>query len=349
MDALFRWILRGLLSFSRLFKRGAPHYATVLEGYLAARSMMVGVELGLFAALEESPLSEAAIIDRYGLDADGARILLDACVNQNLIGLSGDRYKLRGSFRRWLNSPGVRDDVLHGRLIYDDVGELSRCVRGDWPEDSKVRRFWGGNYQDPTAEESIAYTNHMQRTVERSAAFVVKAAPFAKLPDLLEVGGSSGTLAIAMAEAHPKMRVGILDLAAVEPQALERIEAAGLSDRITFIEGNFLERPLPTDWTSMLLHRVLWDWPDEPAAVLLGRIFTALPSGGRLMVAEGMWTGDRKADVVFNNFHLYMCLGGFRLRDRAQVATLLKAAGFAQVEEVAVLPVMMPMLVGTKP
>lgn len=349
MDALLRFIVRGLLLIVRPFKRGGAHFANVLNSFVGARAMMTGVEIGLFEALEAGPKSEAALIEQFGLDPDGARILLDACVNQNLIGFRRGLYTIRPSFRRWLTGPGVRADILHARLIYDDTAQLSRCVRGDWPEDGKVRRFWGGNYQSASAEESTAYTDFMQITVARSAGHVVKAKPFAEAEDVLDVGGGSGTLAIALAEAFPSLRVGILDLAPVEARAQARIDAAGLSERITFIAGDFLQRPLPTDWSTMMLHRVLWDWPDEPALILLGRVLTALPSGGRLLVTEGMWSGDQAVDRILNSFHLYMCLGGFRLRGANAVKALLTQAGFVDVHETKVLPLFMPMIIGVKP
>lgn len=349
MDALIRFVLRGLLFIARPFKRGGLHYGNVLNSFLGARAMMTGVEIGLFDALEAGPKSEAALIEQFGLDPDGARILLDACVNQNLIGFRRGEYVIRPKFRRWLAQAGVRADILHARLVYDDTAQLSRCVRGDWPADGDVRRFWGGNYQSASADESKAYTDYMQVTVSRSARFVVKAAPLAEAADVLDVGGGSGTLAIALAEAFPKLRVGILDLAPVEAEARVRIDAAGLSERITFVPGNFLERPLPTDWSTMMLHRVLWDWPDEPALILLGRILTALPSGGRLLVTEGMWSGDQAVDRILNSFHLYMCLGGFRLRGAEAVKALLTKAGFADVQEIKVLPLFMPMIIGVKP
>ena len=66
--------------------------------------------------------------------------------------------------------------------------------------------------------------------------------------------------------------------------------------------------------------------------------------GGRALEARG----DANVDVLLNTFHLYMCLGGFRLRSRQRVTEMVREAGFSDVRARVVLPVFMPMIVGTR-
>lgn len=348
MDALLRWIVRRLIGFGRLFMNGGVHYSNVLNGFVGSRAMMSGVRLGLFDALERGPRSAQALIDELGFDPDAARVLLSTCVSTNMLRRRGDRYALRRGFRAWLAMDGVREDILHGELVYDDTARLADCLKGDWPAAGAVRRFWGGNYADLSPEQARTYTDFMQGTVSRSASAVAKAWPFGSLGSLLDVGGGSGTLALTISEAWPEVQVGILDLAHAEPQAQARIDEAGAAGRVRFIAGDFLERPLPEGFDAMLLHRVLWDWDDERAGILLGRIHAALPSGGRLLVAEGMRTGDLDLDGLLAPFDLYMCLGGFRLRTYPEVVALIEAAGFVDIERRMAQPIFMPLVEARK-
>ena len=348
MEAVIRWVLRGILAFGRFFQRGGPHYGSVMYGFVGSRALMSGLALGFFDALEEGPKTQAELVEELGLDPDGVRIILDACVVHNVLRHRRGTYLLHPSFRRWLAKDGVRDDLLHTRLAYDDTSALEDCARGDWPEDSAVRVYWGGNYQDLTEEQSHLYSKLMKASVTRSAGFVAKAFPINDVDSVLDGGGGSATLGITLAKAHKGLRVGVLDLAPQEEAANARIAEEGLTDRVEFIPGDFIHRALPGDWSAMLVHRVLWDWKDEPALVLLGRIHEALPEGGRVLVAEGMWSGDRDVDVLFNPFHLYMCLGGFRLRGRERVMEMVREAGFTGVHARVVQPVFFPMVVGIK-
>jgi len=274
---------------------------------------------------------------------------LGPCVARNLLACRRGRYSLRRPFARWLKEDGVRADILHFRLMYDDLSLFEDCARGAWPETSKVGAFWGCNYTELSAEESARYTDFMRGTVSRSAVSLVDAYPFENAGSVLDVGGSSGALAAVLATRHPALRVGILDLPSVEPRAQALLSEQGLEDRVTFVPGNFLESPLPSGWNTMMLHRVLWDWNDAPATILLGRIFEALPPGGKLLVTEGMWCGDAELDTFASFFHLYLRLGGFKFRSREDVRTLLQSVGFVDIEERPVLPVYMPVMVATKP
>ena len=349
MEMFVRWIVRTVTRLAKLFQRGHAHYGSVLYGFVGSRALMTGVEVGLFEALAGGPRERHEVATELGLDPEAAQMLFDTCVVHNLLAYRRGRYSLRRPFARWLEEDGVRADILHFRMMYDDLSRLGACARGDWPQDSKVAAFWGCNYTELSAEESARYTDFMRGTVSRSATALVAAYPFERAESVLDVGGSSGALAAVLAHRHPKLRVGILDLPSVEPRAQALLAEEGLSERVTFVPGNFLERPLPTDWHTMLLHRVLWDWPDEPAAVLLGRIFTALPPGGKLLVTEGMRCGDDELDAFASFFHLYLRLGGFQYRSRADARALLQSAGFVDIEERTVLPIYMPLLVATKP
>ncbi len=348
VESIFRWVVRRLMGFGRLFMRGGVHYNNVLHGFVGTRALISGVRSGLFDALAKGPRSAPELICELELDPDAARILFHTCVAANLLRRHRDQLSLRPGFRTWLDGDGVREDVLHAQLTYDDASRFDECLLGEWPADAGVRQFWGGNYADLSQTQGEIYTDFMQRTVSRSAAWVIKAYPFDTLGSLLDVGGGSGTLAIAVSEAFPKLDVGILDLAHAEERALERI-AKARTDRVRFIAGNFLELPLPEGFDAMMLHRVLWDWEDEKAKVLLGRIHAALPSGGRLLVTEGMRTGEADLDVLLTPFDLYMCFGGFRLRTLGQVRALIEEAGFVDFSVRMAQPIFMPLVEARKP
>jgi hypothetical protein len=71
--------------------------------------------------------------------------------------------------------------------------------------------------------------------------------------------GATGKLSTIVAKRHPNVRCTTFDLPVVEPIAKRTIEAAGLSDRIATIGGDFFTDPLPkADVITMGL--ILHDW-----------------------------------------------------------------------------------------
>jgi demethylspheroidene O-methyltransferase len=156
----------------------------------------------------------------------------------------------------------------------------------------------------------------------------------------MDVGGGSGAFLAAVASAYPKLRATLFDLPEVVPSAEERFRRAGLADRVTVTGGSFRDGPLPVGADAISLVRVLYDHADETVALLLARVREALPPGGRLVISEPMTGGDRPSRPGDTYFALYtMSMGTGRTRAPAEIAGLLKAAGFA---DVAVRPTKRP-------
>ena len=138
----------------------------------------------------------------------------------------------------------------------------------------------------------------------------------------LDVGGGTGRLSILLAD-----RVG--SVAVTDPSAgmvrvaRERIEAAGLSDRLRGVQADLtidrLDEAFDVVWSSMALHHV------RDLDGLLRSVAGLLVDGGRLAIADldedpdGAFHTDK---VDFDGHH------GF---DRQRLAEQLARAGFADV------------------
>ena len=146
---------------------------------------------------------------------------------------------------------------------------------------------------------------------------------------LMDVGGGTGAFLEAALARHPHLTATLVDLPAVLGPATERFARAGQSGRVTIHPGSFRDDPLPTGADTISLVRVLYDHADETVAALLRAAFDALPPGGRLVVSEPM-AGSRAGDAYFAIYTLAMETG--RTRSQAEIAALLRAAGFARIE-----------------
>ena len=138
----------------------------------------------------------------------------------------------------------------------------------------------------------------------------------------VDIGGGTGRLSILLAD-----RVGsvvVTDPSAGMVQvARERIEAAGLGDRLRAVQADLttdrLDGAYDVVWSSMALHHV------QDLDGLLRAVAALLVNGGRLCIAdldqdpEGAFHADK---IDFDGHH------GF---DRQRLAERLTRAGFADV------------------
>ncbi len=140
---------------------------------------------------------------------------------------------------------------------------------------------------------------------------------------LLDIGGGSGVMSIALAKRHPKLRASVFDIAPVCQIARRNIERAGLAGRVDTIAGDILQA-LPRGYDVILLSDI-----GEIPARLLMNAYASLPSGGLLVLTDrylsddGIDPLDRLAD--------HFAGSSFGLATRADMVGQVAACGFKRV------------------
>ncbi len=106
---------------------------------------------------------------------------------------------------------------------------------------------------------------------------------------LLDIGGGTGSWALALAAADPALTATVLELADIAPIAEDRVDTSGLSDRVDVRVGDVLEGELPAGYDAFLLANVVHYFNPETNRAILRRIRAAAPPGARLLLAD-FWT-----------------------------------------------------------
>ncbi|KAJ0642406.1 putative trans-resveratrol di-O-methyltransferase [Helianthus annuus] len=103
---------------------------------------------------------------------------------------------------------------------------------------------------------------------------------FEGLDSIVDVGGSSGTVAEAIAKAFPNIRCISFDL----PHVVDGLVG---SNNLTFVGGDMFEAIPRAD--AVLLNWILHDWSDEERMKILKQCRKAIPSkenGGKLIIMD---------------------------------------------------------------
>jgi O-methyltransferase domain/Luciferase-like monooxygenase len=134
---------------------------------------------------------------------------------------------------------------------------------------------------------------------------------------------------VQLARRHPHLTGVGLDLPALAPVFEEHVAAAGLSERLRFLGGDFLVDELPAAEVLVFGH-VLHDWGLDTKRLLIGKAYRALPEGGAIICYDAVIDDERR----HNAFGLLMSLnmlielpGGFDYTG-AQCQRWLREAGF---------------------
>lgn len=301
----------------------------VLELFLSfwiSRTVMAAVELDVFDLLGGDGLPEAEAAARLGLAPRPARGLFDTCVSVGLLERANGRLRATTAGERYLSTRSeysLRNYVLDERWCWGGWGRLVEALRADAPT---LEQAEDGYHTFPADFFLDFLHGHSLAMGERLAAAV----DLAGVGRIMDVGGGSGAVSIALARANPSLRAIVIDQDPVLVKTREHIAAAGLSDRVETRAVNVFADPMPEGCDAAVIANFLHDFSPERAAAVLRGVAQALPTGGRLVVMEIAPEDDRSGPPLAAVFTVTMIVNteGGLAYTRAELRAMLEAAGF---------------------
>ncbi len=317
----------------------------VYDAYVAGRqsaAMAVAVRAGLFDFLARAQqdgvqgLSLDALQSEMGWSERGTRSMLGALTAMGLTQAGPEGYCATPEALRSLtrDTPGSLwglidmevDHFLSPKALLDALSKDDASVYG---EDDP----WEAHEKDPA--KARAFTAAMHSVSERPAVGFAEHVDLSSTKRLLDVGGGSGALSIALARANPTLQCVIWDIAPVCPLAEEYIAAAGLAEQVTAAVGNMFGESYPEGYDAILFSQILHDWNHKTGTELLAKACAALPPGGQILIHEKL-VEDEDADGTEPLANVLVSLDMLVWTEGqqygvAELKNALEAAGFQDV------------------
>lgn len=305
----------------------------LMSGFVYSQVLMALVQLDILADLHAAPQTARALGHKHGIAPERMMVLLKAGVGIKLLRQRKDRFHLTQRGAAMLGVPGLQAMVLHHGAFYRDLSDPVAFLREE--TETELADFWpyvfGAKGQMP-ADQARIYSDLMADSQALVAEDTLRAVSFKDITTLMDVGGGSGAFLSAVGSAYPDLQMQLFDLPDVAPQAQARFEAAQQMGRVELCAGSFREDALPRGADAISLIRVLYDHSDSTISELLGKVYTALPVGGRLIISEPMSGGASPSgpgDAYFAFYTMAMRTG--RARSAEEIADFCRKAGFEQI------------------
>jgi acetylserotonin N-methyltransferase len=241
-------------------RRGAPELMhkpdpsvilDLLQAFRWSKTMFAAVDLGVFDALAEGPLSGEALAKRLKANPDALTRLLDGCVGLQLLDRDDRGYRNTPAASAYLcrNTPqSVTGYVNYSNTFYWKLwANLEDAVREGtnrwkqafgWDDEIFANVF---RTEDARREFLLAMHGYgLMTSPEAVAAF-----DLSRFRRFVDVGGATGHLAMAACERYSNMQGVVFDLAEVLPRARELVGASKVAGRIECVVGDFFADPLP--------------------------------------------------------------------------------------------------------
>ena len=312
------------------------HILQVGLGFWASKTLLSAVEMEVFTELAKHPADLETLQGRLGLHQRSARDFFDALVALKFLERRNARYYNTPSTDFFLDKrkPSYIGGILEmaNHRLYPFWNHLTTALRTGLPQ-NEVRdgspNPFAAIYAEPARLKE--FLKSMSGISHGANLAIARKFAWSKYRTAVDVGTAQGDLIAQVALANPHIEGIGFDLPEVGPIFEEFVEANGLSGRVKFIPGSFMDQPLPKADVVMMGH-ILHDWNLEIKGMLVRKAYEALPDGGAYIVYESIIDDDRSA----NAFGLLMSLNmlietsdGFDYTG-ADCSQWMKQAGFRE-------------------
>ena len=298
-----------------------------------ALAMLAGMQLDVFTPLADGPLSGEALARELDLRADKLEPLLYALVTAGLLSVQGGRFA---------NTEESGHFLVKGKPSY--IGGQQEAFAD----------LWGATMQTaasirsgrPQAKHDFAAMSHDElaafiRSLDAGAAAaarrLMRSFDLTGCGHVLDAGGGSGGLAVALCRQIEGLRATVADLPSVAAITRECIAEAGMAGRVAVQDANLVAAPPqgPADgaFDAAVLRSLVQVLSRADAAAIIANVAAALAPGGRLFVIGRVLDDSRLAplDAVASNVMFLNIYDDGQAYTEGEHRAWLTAAGCAEI------------------
>ncbi|MBH0203880.1 MAG: methyltransferase domain-containing protein [Nitrospira sp.] len=250
--------------------------------YWETKILLTAVKMDIFSALEGKPKTAGEVAGRIRAHEPTLSLLLNALVAMNLLAKEGERYGNSSIAEKHLvrhSSHYVGDLLVLHDAEWNNWGKLEETIRtGRRSVDRHVFET------DPELGGNVLAV--LDRIGRQSGPELAKRLQLSGPIRLLDLGGGAGTNAIAFCQVYPELTATVFDLPATLRVTEKTVKEAGLESRISLRAGNFMTDGLGGPYDVVLMSDILHYQTFESNEALVGKVFTHLAPGGRLVIKD---------------------------------------------------------------
>jgi len=298
--------------------------------YWQSKILLTALRFDIFTALADQTLSAAALATQLGATERGLATLLDALVALGLLVKQEHLYA---------NTPFASVALDRSKPSFCGYMPLFDAYCWDlWGQLEDTIRSGSCRGQDTLFSADLLGTELLLRGLHADALSLAPALAarldLGQRRRLLDLGGGAGTYAIAFCQTSPELTAVLFDLPGPLALAQTVVAAAGLTDRITLVAGDFHTDTLPRGFDLVLLSNILHGQSEETNQRILHEVHGALEPAGELILRDVLMnearTSPRFGALFAVNLLLHSASG--RCYTFAEVSGWLTKAGFRDLE-----------------
>jgi SAM-dependent methyltransferase len=295
--------------------------------------MLAAMQLDLFTPLRDGPLHPEALAAVLGVDAARLRALLYALVVAGLLA------EENGCFA---NTPEANHYLVRGSPAY--MGQRHELYSDLWSAALRTAasiRLGAPqarhDFATMTEDELASFLRGLHPAALATARLLAARFDFSNCRTLLDVGGGSGGVSIALAEAYPHLQATVVDLPVVTPITQRFVTEANAGDRVGILAADFVQDALTGTYDIAVMRAFIQVLPPAAAQRALSKVHQLLNPGGNLYLIGQVLDNSRLSpiEIVGVNLVFLNIYEGGQAYTEQEYREWLAEAGYVDVERIA--------------
>lgn len=299
--------------------------------YWKSCTLHASIKLDIFTAMGGNQLTSEEVAQKLNVDKRGITMLLNALSAMNLLVKKGNKYSNTSTSTSLLSKDSpqyIGYMIMHHHQMVDSWSKLDRAVTTGTPVRTRASRSneeWRENFLMGMFNMAMSLAPRLVTIIDLS-----------NRSHLLDLGGGPGTYAIHFCLKNPQLKATVYDLPTTGPFARKTIKKFGLTDRINFMDGNYLEEGIEGVYDAAWLSHVFHGEGPEDCQKIILKTVSALEPGGMIIVHDFILNNTMDGPLFPALFSLNMLLGTAhgQAYSEKQITDMLSGAGVKEIQRV---------------
>jgi len=307
-----------------------------MDSYFTSAALVAALELGLFWLLEKESMTSAAIAEALDIPIKRCRYWLQLLSKTGLIKENLHEYAVTQATRTAILDKYSQDTwaflAKEARERFPGLRDLSLHIR-DPGSAWKALGLTPSNYIEQMAEsadQTRRFTRMLYELHCPLADILAESLGMTDVTRLMDLGGGSGVISMALLRRHPHLTAVVVDIPSVCSVGREIAAEQSLEHRISYHGTDFLRDELPAGFDLVLECDV-----DVYSEALFRKVFNSLNPGGRFVVVDQLAPAEDAAPASRVHWALQGSLidPGFTFLTVSGVKNLMRKAGFDHLSD----------------
>ena len=299
------------------------------NSFQESRILLSAFELKIFTVLDNHLMTSEEVSAKVNADPGAADRLMNALCAMGML------KKVKGKF---YNTETASKYLVEGK--HDFMGGLyhTNHLWNTWSylTDSVIRgsSFKGDQNKTEKTEWVEAFISAMHYRGVKQGKILAMMIDLTKVNKILDVGGGSAAFSIELVKRKPLINAVVLDLPHVIPLTRKYVNAAGLTGKFDFIEGDYLTGDFGSGYDLILLSAIVHINSYEQNKMLIMKSADGLNHNGMIIINDFIMNEDRTLPSYGAIFSLNMLVGTTSgdTYTESEIREWLLAAGITRLE-----------------